>query len=198
MKTILTFVLVLLNTFGLFAQTASISGKVTTAEGEFLSGITIQLLDEEGAVVATANEVTNYRFDNLPTGEDYTLKLSKVGSPLNGLSTYDVVLMHRHILGTNLLDDPYHILASDVNGTNSLSIADIVEMKLLILAVRQNFSSERNWGFAPSDYEFQNASNPFGELDQVSNTIRLEGDVSNLNYTAFKYGDLNNTVLLTE
>lgn len=186
----------LLNTMALLAQTATISGKVTTAEGEFLSGVTVQLLNEEGTVVATATEVTNYRFDNLPTGVDYTLKISKVGAPLNGLSTFDVVLMHRHILGTHLLDDPYRILAGDVNGTNSLSIADIVEMKLLILAVRQNFSSGRNWGFAPAHYQFQNPNNPFGEVGNISNTIRLDGDVANLNYIAYKYGDLNGTVLV--
>ncbi len=198
MKTILTFSLALLNTFALLAQTASISGKVTTAEGEFLTGVKVQLLDEDGTVVATANAVSTYRFDNIPTGESYRLKITKTGSPLNGLSTYDIVLMHRHILGTAPLDDPYQILAGDVNGTGTLSIADIVEMKLLILAVRQNFSTGRNWGFAPANYQFQNPSSPFGELSNVSFTINLDEDVADLNFIAYKYGDLNGTVLITE
>ncbi len=195
MKTILTFALLLFNTFALLAQTASISGKVTTAEGEFLGGVTIQLLGEDGTVVATASEVSTYRFDNLPTGEPYTLKISKGGSPLNGLSTFDVVLMHKHILGTAILDEPYQVLAGDVNGSNSLSIADIVEMKLLILAVRQEFRTGRNWGFVPATYQFQNPRSPFAELENISNTVTLNGDISELNFIGFKYGDLNGTVL---
>lgn len=195
MKTILTVAFFLLNTIAILAQTASISGKVTTAEGEFLGGVTVQLLGEDGAVIATANEVSSYSFDDLPTGEQYTLKVSKTGSPLNGLSTFDVVLMHKHILGTRILEEPYQILAGDVNGTNTLSIADIVEMKLLILAVRQDFQTGRNWGFIPANYQFQNPRNPFGELDNITNTVTLNEDVVGLNFIGFKYGDLNGTVL---
>ncbi|MBX2871104.1 MAG: hypothetical protein KTR30_03365 [Saprospiraceae bacterium] len=193
MKTILTVAFLLLNSIALLAQTASISGKVTSVEGEFLGGVTIQLLDEDGAVVATTNNASTYRFDDLPTGETYSLKISKIGSPLNGLSTYDIVLMHRHILGTAILPEPYQILAGDVNGSNTLSIADIVEMKLLILAVRQDFRTGRNWGFIPADYQFETPSNPFPEVGDISNTFILNDDLSEQNYIAFKYGDLNGT-----
>ena len=195
MKTILTTTLFLLNIIALIAQTASISGKVTNAEGEFLAGVSVQLLGADGTVIATASEVSNYRFDDLPTGEEYSLKVSKSGSPLNGLSTFDVVLMHKHILGTGILEEPYQILAGDVNGSGSLSIAAIVEMKLLILAVRQNFRTGRNWGFISANYQFQNPRNPFVELENVSNTVTLNADISGLNFIGFKYGDLNNTVV---
>lgn len=196
MKTLFTYVLVLLSTFALTAQTASISGKVTDIEGNFLSGVHVQLLDQTGAVVATATDVNVYNFDNLSTGQDYTIQFSKGGSTLNGLSTFDLVLMHKHILGTGDLTNPYQIIAGDVNGSNSISVADIVEMRLLILGVIESFRNGQNWGFLPAAYPFQNPASPFAELGNLSNTITLTEDVTNLNYYAIKYGDLNSSVVI--
>lgn len=195
MKTLLTYALLFFGTSMLMAQTASISGKVTDTEGNFLTGVNVQLMDQAGTIIATSTNVNFYSFDDLPTGEDYTIQFSKGGSTLNGLSTYDLVLMQKHILGTGNLTDPYRILAGDVNGSNSLSVSDIVEMRLLILAVIENFQSGQNWGFLPSAYVFQNPSNPFAELGNISNTITLTEDITNWNYYAIKYGDLNGTVL---
>lgn len=193
MKTILTYTFLFLVTFTLSGQTASISGKVTDLEGNYLTGVNLQLLDESGTVIASANNVNDYSFTDIPTGKDYTLQVSKVGSPLNGLSTFDVVLMHKHILGTGNLSDPYQILAGDVNGSNTVSVADIVEMRLLILGVIQEFRNGKNWGFLPAAYAFQNPANPFLEQANLSNTFTLNEDISGLDYIGYKYGDLNGT-----
>jgi len=193
MKTILTYAFLFFSTYALTAQTASISGKVTDLEGNSLPGINLQLLDESGAVVASANNVNEYIFTDIPTGKDYTLQVSKAGSPLNGLSTFDVVLMHKHILGTGNLSNPYQILAGDVNGSSTVSVADIIEMRLVILGVIPEFRNGKNWGFLPAAYAFQNPSNPFTETANISNTFTLNDDISGFDYIGYKYGDLNGT-----
>lgn len=196
MKTVFIYTFLLFSAIALTAQTASVSGKIMDIEGNFIPGVNVQLLDQNGVVVATAANVSSYSFSELPVGQDYTLQLSKAGSTLNGLSTFDVVLMHKHILGTGELTNPYQILAGDVNGSHSISIADIVEMRLLILGVIQGFRNGRNWGFLPASYSFQNPANPFAELGNIFHTFTLQEDIVDLNYFAIKYGDLNGTVVV--
>ncbi|MBL0102221.1 MAG: hypothetical protein IPP49_21100 [Saprospiraceae bacterium] len=41
------------------------------------------------------------------SGQDYQITASKGGDYLNGVSTLDLVLIQRHILGIQTLDSPY-------------------------------------------------------------------------------------------
>ena len=47
---------------------------------------------------------------------DYKISASKNDDPLNGLSTLDLVLIQRHILGANKFTTAENIIAADVNG----------------------------------------------------------------------------------
>lgn len=195
MKTLLSLVITLVSFAVLSGQTATISGKVTDTNGAFLAGVTVELLDENGAVVATATNVGPYSFENIATGQTYSLHIKKSGSPLNGLSTYDLVLMHRAILGTGDPLSALQLLAGDVNGSNSLSVADLISVRLMILGIITELPGGRNWDFIPTSYQFQNPSNPFAEAGNIDRSFFLDGDIENLNYHALKYGDLNDSVV---
>lgn len=195
MKTLLSLLMTLVSFTVVLGQTATISGKVTDANGAFLAGVTIELLDENGAVVASAANVGPYSFENIATGQTYSLNIKKTGSVLNGLSTYDLVLMHRQILGTGDPLSALKLLASDVNGSNSLSVADLISVRLMILGIITELPEGRNWGFIPATYQFQNPANPFAEVGNMSRTFVLNEDINDLDYLAFKYGDLNDSVV---
>ncbi len=195
MKTLLSLLIALVSVTFSFGQTATISGKITDASGAFLAGVTVELLDENGAVVASVANVGPYSFENIATGQTYTLNIKKSGSVLNGLSTYDLVLMHRAILGTGDPLESLKLLAGDVNGSNSLSVADLISIRLMILGIITELPDGRNWGFIPAAYQFQNPSNPFAEVGDISRTFILNEDINDLDYHAFKYGDLNDSVV---
>ena len=195
MKTLLSLVITLISFADLSGQTATISGKVTDASGAFLVGVTVELLDENGAVVASTANVGPYFFENIATGQTYSLNLKKSGSPLNGLFTYDLVLMHRHILGTGDPLSTLQLLAGDVNGSNSLSVADLISVRLLILGIITELPEGRNWDFILTSYQFQNPLNPFAEVGNINRTFFLDGDIENLDFHALKYGDLNDSVV---
>lgn len=195
MKTLLGLLITLISITPVLAQTATVSGKVTDASGAFLAGVTIELLDENGAVVASASNVGPYSFENVATGQTYSLNIKKSGSPLNGLSTYDLVLMHRQILGTGDPLSPLQLLAGDVNGSNSLSVADLISVRLMILGIITELPEGRNWDFIPASYQFQNPLNPFAEVGNIDRTFFLDDDIENLDFHALKYGDLNDSVV---
>ncbi|MCB0545841.1 MAG: hypothetical protein KDC70_20100, partial [Saprospiraceae bacterium] len=82
-------------------------------------------------------------------------------NPLNGVSTYDLVLISKHILGLKAFDSPYKWIAADVNKTNSITSLDVAEIRKLILGIYSEFPNNTSWRFIDKDYSFPNPSNPF-------------------------------------
>jgi hypothetical protein len=56
-----------------------------------------------------------------------------------GVSTFDLVLITRHILGETLLDSPYKLIAADVDNSGYISVSDLIQLRELILSVRTSF-----------------------------------------------------------
>ena len=73
-----------------------------------------------------------YRFD-LNMGADYIIKPYNNQNPLNGVSTFDLVLITKHILGVQPFDSPYQYIAGDANKSNSVTAFDIVVLRKLKL-----------------------------------------------------------------
>jgi hypothetical protein len=114
---------------------------------------------------------------------------------LNGVTTYDLVLLSRHILGSQPLGSPYKIIAADANKSNTVTTFDIVEIRKLILFIETSFPNNTSWRFIDADFTFPNSSNPF----QTAFPECIQVDLSNNNSTvgqdfiAVKIGDMNNT-----
>ncbi len=53
--------------------------------------------------------------NSIPVASNLTITPNKDDNPLNGVTTYDLVLMSRHILGLEPLNSPYKMIAADVN-----------------------------------------------------------------------------------
>jgi hypothetical protein len=174
--------------FNLAAQNTNLSGFVSTEDGAFVSNVDVNLFDDQGQLITSTVTVNGrYTFTNLPSGYDYTVQFSKSGSPLNGLSTYDFVIISRHLLAVAPLTDPKLILAADIDGSNSISISDLFYLRQLILGIANELPGQRNWLFLAED---QTPSNP----QQVNTfTFNLSGSSVMKNFLIFKIGDMNKT-----
>ncbi|MCC6281708.1 MAG: hypothetical protein IT262_13965, partial [Saprospiraceae bacterium] len=80
--------------------------------------------------------------------------------PLNGVSTYDAVLMQKHILNIEPLNSPYKMIAADINRSGAITTFDIVLMRRVLLGIDQNFYNNTSWRFVPRAHVFPTA-NPF-------------------------------------
>ncbi len=78
----------------------------------------------------------------------YALKPSKTGTPYSGLTTYDLVLISKHILAIEPFKCPWQIVAADVNCTGSVTTFDIVTARKVILGLIDSFPCGA-WRFMP-------------------------------------------------
>jgi peroxiredoxin len=86
----------------------------------------------------------------------YTLKPYKSGN-VHGLTTYDLVLISKHILGLEPFLCPWQLVAADVNCTSSITTFDIVTARQVILGIRDSFPCGA-WRFMPDSATLSNGA----------------------------------------
>ncbi|HFD31857.1 MAG TPA: T9SS type A sorting domain-containing protein [Gammaproteobacteria bacterium] len=114
---------------------------------------------------------------------------------MNGISTYDLLLISRHILEIELLDTPYKMIAADVNKSGYISTSDMVELRKLILFIDTELQSVDSWEFVDASHTFQDPANPFAGIGSNPWPFPQTIDASTSNppydFTAIKMGDVS-------
>lgn len=174
----------------------SIAGAIETEEGVAVNEVEVNLSGNASAMKMTGS-AGGYSFVSLAQGYDYTVTPAKDNAPLNGVSTLDLVLISKHILGVELLDSPYKLIAADVNNSGSITTFDMIALRKVILNVESDFASNTSWRFVPADYTFADPANPFGEsFPEVMNFNDLESSYMSANFVAIKVGDVNASAVI--
>jgi hypothetical protein len=133
---------------------------------------------------------------SIPLASDITITPAKDDNPLNGVTTYDLVLISKHILGIEPLGSPYRMIAADANKSNSITTFDIVELRKLILGIYQELPNNTSWRFVDKAYTFPNVQNPFMGVfpENISIAEALTHQLGQ-DFVGVKIGDVNNTVV---
>jgi hypothetical protein len=172
---------------------ATVAGLITTEENSLVGGVEVNL-NSNGKM--TTGVDGGYFFSGLAFGGDYTVVPKKDAGYLNGVSTYDLVLISKHILGLQLLNSPYKLIAADVNNSGSVTTMDLIQLRKLILNVDTQLSNVNSWRFVPASFTFPNPANPWATVfPEVLNINNFSGTV-NGDFVAIKVGDVNNSALL--
>lgn len=129
----------------------------------------------------------------VPTGAGFTIRPFRNDSPLNGVSTFDLFLINKHVLGLDPLPTPFRLIAADANGSNTVTTFDIVELRKLLLGLYQELPNVPSWRFVDANYIFPNTINPLlgGFPDSVRVADMQPWTPSAYNFTAVKVGDVN-------
>lgn len=133
-------------------------------------------------------------FDLIPKKND---------NPHNGLTTYDLVLISRHILGIEPLDpshggSSYRMIAADANKSGSITTFDVVEFRKLILGIYDTIPGNTSWRFVDKAFVFPNPDNPFQTAFPEDNMQPIDivaKSANEVDFVAIKVGDVNNTVV---
>ncbi|RMG84056.1 MAG: HYR domain-containing protein [Bacteroidetes bacterium] len=168
-----------------------LGGAITNEADQSIENVEVNLSGTgNGLTMTDASGV--YQFADVPMGGDYTVVPSKDINPLNGVSTYDLVLITKHILGVNKLDSPYKLIAADINKSESITTFDLVQLRKLILHVDDNFQNNTSWRFVDKNFVFPNPENPFETtFPELININNLDTDELNANFIGIKIGDVN-------
>jgi hypothetical protein len=113
----------------------------------------------------------------------YTITPVKDDNHSNGVTTYDLVLISKHILGLEPFNSPYKMIAADVNKSGSVTTFDIVEARKLILGTYNEFPDNTSWRFLPRELVL-GTNNPFPSFeDESSEKITAEIDNNGIAYS---------------
>ncbi len=184
---------------GLFASTppdtTSITCRVRTEIFQPIEAVAVRLVAPAIQVDSTqlTDETGTVFFEALPDSTEFGLSCTKNSGVSNGVTTLDMILISRHILGLEPIASPYTMIAADVNRSGSITGFDIVIIRNLILGLITEFPNNTSWRFIPSDYVFPFPVNPF-QYPFPNNLAAYTAPVSQpLDFIGIKTGDLNHT-----
>ena len=139
----------------------------------------------------TVSEVDGSYSFTVDAGGNYTVTPFKEGDDpaANGVTTLDIALIRRHILGIDPLPSPYSIIGADANCSEAVTTLDITWIRRLILAIIPSYDCDF-WKYVNSDYVFPDPQNPFPYEDSRTyfNLINIEADQD---FVGIKLGDVN-------
>jgi len=172
---------------------SAIGGKITTESGAAMEAVAVAITGGMSEMQPT-NIAGEYLFENLSKTESYTVQPMTGAQSKEGVSTFDIVLIQKHILDVESLDSPYKLIAADVNNSGSITTFDVVQLRRLILGVIEEFPNNTSWRYVATDYEFPDAENPFAnDFPEHINYDQLFGKDLERNFIAIKVGDVNNS-----
>lgn len=128
---------------------------------------------------------------SVPISPDFKVTPTLTDDPANGVTTWDIVLISRHILGNQPLGSPYRMIAADVNHSGTITNFDVVEIRKLILGIYDKFPQSDSWRFVRRKQVFTQPANPFLDTLQESMTIDDFNAPDIPIFTAIKMGDVN-------
>ena len=168
----------------------SISGHISTEVDENLENAAVTLIGTE-SINDMTDEEGLYAFPLMSLGSTYSVVPTKNDDYLNGVSTLDLVVIQRHILGLDYLATPYENIAADINADGSLSASDLIQLRKLILGTISELPDNGSWRFINSTFEFDADVDPLDQnFPEEFNIPSLDADLD-IDFTAIKVGDVN-------
>jgi len=152
-------------------------------------------LNAPGHVFPTYVTTTNgqYSFSNLILPSEFSVNADRNDAHRNGVSTLDLVKIQKHLLGIELMNSPYDLIAADANNSANVSAIDLVELRKLILGIYTVLPANKSWRFVDKSFQFADASNPWPFSESI-NMSGMHGNEMDKDFVAIKVGDVNNTV----
>ncbi|MGB4900373.1 MAG: hypothetical protein WBP00_06320, partial [Saprospiraceae bacterium] len=173
---------------------ADVSGKIMTETSEPVEQVTLDTRGGQTVPSFKTSSSGTYAFDNLPMYGAYSIIPVRTDHPTNGVSTIDLILIQKHIIGEQVITSPYHLIAADADKSGDISAVDLIELRKLILTIYDKLPNTDSWRFVPKDYIFTNPANPWNFPEKIDLST-LSKDEVNRDFIGIKVGDLNSSVV---
>ncbi len=167
--------------------TPLVAGALATENNAPVAGATVSL--NSGAMTTSAVD-GSYAL-NAVTNEDVTVT-PEYDVYDNSVTTFDLLLIRKHILTTELLDSPYKMIAADVNNSQSITAADLVLARQVILGMAEGYTNNNAWVFVDAAYEFPADWTLTDGYPPVASFNNIASDQT-ANFVAVRVGDVNGT-----
>jgi len=169
-----------------------VSGRIISENQEPVELVEVELRQTASNEIRTFNTSAdgNYAFSNVILGPDYELTATRDDNYLNGVTTLDLVLIQKHILGLQSFNSAFKTIAADVNNSQSVTAIDLVELRKLILGIYNELPSNDSWRIVDASQNYPAPTQPW-PLNEDINLYGLNGSSPNNDFIAVKIGDIN-------
>jgi len=175
---------------------SGINGTIATEDLTPINNVNI--LVNEQPVVST-NEAGDYLVEEVVIGSDYSIRPSFNLLERQTITTLDLVLLSRHLIGLQPLDSPYKMIAADVDYSGNIDIFDLIELQKLIIFNIDEFSEGNAWRFVDKNYNFLNEEAPLDEsFPEQLDIENYQGDLVYQNFIGVQLGNLNSQLETNE
>ncbi|MEO6189946.1 MAG: T9SS type A sorting domain-containing protein [Saprospiraceae bacterium] len=165
-----------------------ITGELKTRKGDLTNPVDVELYNNGNMMKQIVGGP--YSFGDLKLAQTYTVKPNRNDEHLNGVSTQDITMIQKHILGKALITNPYTLIAADVNNSKSITSSDIAEIRKLILGTIPEFSKVKSWTFVPKVYQFADPLYPFDAPRDQNVSFGTSVETKDVPFVAIKMGDV--------
>ena len=171
----------------------ALGGGVVDVNQEPFEEVQVNLSGVDTGMTYTDN--TGYfEFDELLRGGYYSLSCDFEGDPVAGVSTFDILLIQRYILGFGELENPYSLIAADVDKNRRITGKDIIHLRRVILGIDSEMPVD-NWRFIPATHEFANPERAYASNYPESIFVEsLQATIMNADFVGVKVGDVNGSI----
>lgn len=177
----------------------TVGGTITTALTAGVADVQVGISATHAGMppysaIVHSDSMGHYAFANgFPAGTAYTLTPTKDGNALNGVTTYDLVLISRHVLGVEPIASPYKLIAADANKSNSITALDVLELRKLILGIYETgLPNVKSWRFVSKSFVFPTPTNPFQTVfPETRSVASLASNQLPNDFMAIKVGDVD-------
>jgi Dockerin type I domain len=180
---------------GFCTPPATITGAIRTEADKTVNNVAVSVLQNNIALSSMTTSTTGaFSLTDLKKGQAYQVKASRNDNPVNGVTTFDIALISKHILGIQPLTSPYKLIAADVNKDGDVNASDMLLIRRMILKNIQTFPNNSSWRFVDKNFVFANVDNPFSSDFPEVVTLTNIPLAAQVNFAAIKVGDVNNSV----
>lgn len=176
---------------------AKVSGRVTDERDLPIADVEIQLISphSNGLIKSTTTDAEGNYSLSVIKGDAYIVQPYYDEEDLNGVSTRDLTFIQRELLGKDMLTSAYKRIAADANYSQTMSAADISEIRKLILGKFAKFPKNTSWRFMPADFVMNDAQKPWGVPEKVTFPF-VDADQTDVDFIGMKTGDVDNSAQL--
>ncbi|NNE30234.1 MAG: T9SS type A sorting domain-containing protein, partial [Saprospiraceae bacterium] len=194
---VITYVIVQDNQGACGVAMGDIAGIVESEIGEAAQNVVMRLTgaEEEEAYTELAGI---YDFPQLPLDQNYTVTPDHDFDLREGVTTLDLVLISRHLVGLESLASPYKIIAADVNNDGWVTAFDLIDLQRVILYMLDAFPNNTSFRFIDANFNFENELNPFSSTFPEACYINGLTSAEIVDFIAVKVGDVNHSAQLNE
>ncbi len=176
----------------------TLAGAITTEKAQTVDNVKVNLTANAAAMGYKMTSTGSFLFSQmLQQGGSYTVAPELDVNPSNGVSTFDLVLMSKHILNIQPLATPYQMIAADINKSKTITTFDMVELRKLILKINDKFTNNTSWRFVDKDFQFATTSGALVAGFPETKTLVNVNANAKADFIAVKVGDINGNAQTT-